>query len=62
MAKINFNLPSGSVRRWTPSTVECYRRYCICEGCTIVPYELKGQCSIKSYVLMTYTKFGKPED
>lgn len=62
MSSINFNnIQKSNCRRWTPSTVECFKRNCICENCHLVPEHHKKDCNIKTYVLYTYTKLGKPD-
>lgn len=47
-------------RHWNNSTLDCYYRHCICNGCTIVPERFIEECCIKNYVLLTYARHGKP--
>lgn len=49
-----------NLRRWTDLTKECYRRYCQCEGCEIIPQQYKSKCCAKAYVPELLLKFGKP--
>lgn len=47
--------------KWTGLTAQCYKRNCICAGCELIPEDLKSQCLVKSYVLINYRRYGKPQ-
>lgn len=54
-----------SIRRWSDTAKECYKRGCICNGCSI--YESffktnKRKCLMKNAVLEMVRKFGITED
>lgn len=59
--KLN-GLAGTNVRYWTTLAKECYSINCICSQCTFVPDEFKKKCNVKSYVLYSYKKLGKPEE
>lgn len=49
-------------RRWTNSSIDCYERGCICEGC-IIDKILKNspqKCQMKATVLELVREFGRP--
>lgn len=50
------------IRNWTRLTKECYSINCMCDYCTFVPEDLKEKCRVKTYVVATYKKFGKPKE
>ena len=54
-------LGNEDTSHWTGLTAQCYKRNCICKGCNLIPLDLKKQFLVKSYVLINYRKYGKPE-
>ena len=59
-----YHLRYSSVRRWTTTAIECFKRGCNCEGCF---YKLllgtgKDRCQMKASVLELVRKLGKPEN
>lgn len=54
-------LPGLNVPYWTTLAKECYSINCECAKCSFIPDEFKKKCNVKSYVLSSYRKFGKPE-
>lgn len=57
-----FYVPGLSyLRGWTRLAKECYSVNCICKNCSYVPEDLKKDCRVKTYVLESFKKFGKPE-
>jgi len=62
---------SVSVRRWTITSIDCYERGCVCEGCFynefFSPQEYKTlletntKCQMKASVLELVRLFGIPE-
>lgn len=53
----------GSVRRWTVSSIECFKRGCICEGCYYQTFftDKNQKCHMKAAVLESVRVLGKPE-
>ena len=49
------------IQRWTKLAKECYSINCICRNCSFVPEDLKQFCRVKTYVVKSFEKFGKPE-
>lgn len=47
------------VHRWTPSAIECYRRGCRCQGCTI-NLILGKRCRMKNSVIELVRQLGTP--
>jgi len=45
---------------WTPQAIDCYKRGCVCEGCS-VKYTL-DTCKMKQYVLKLVRAIGKPPE
>lgn len=53
---------STSVRRWTQTSIDCYKRGCVCSGCFYSDF-FKGspqKCQMKSTVLELVRALGKP--
>ena len=50
------------IRRWTKLARECYSVNCICKNCSYVPDDLKENCRVKTYVVASFAKFGKPKE
>lgn len=61
---ILFNQPSGNIRRWNKSAIDCYNRHCVCEGCEYLEYFRNGdsECKMKSAVLALVRIIGTPEE
>ena len=56
---------SKSVRRWTQTAMECYKRGCVCSGCSIYEqiFGPEGRkCQMKGAVLESVRKLGIPEE
>ena len=53
-----------TVRRWTESAIDCYKRGCVCEGCPIYEQYFKGskrRCQMKAAVIESVRLFGAPK-
>lgn len=50
------------IRRWTKLAKECYSVNCICDNCSFVPEDMKENCRVKTYVVKSFEKFGKPKE
>lgn len=53
-----------SVRRWTSTAIECYKRGCVCNGCFYHEF-FKGsnqRCQMKSTVLELVRVLGTPNN
>lgn len=50
----------GSIRRWTPSAIDCYERNCICTNCPMNEMLESQKCKMKASVLELMRVFGKP--
>jgi len=54
---------STSVRRWTKTAIECYKRGCVCSGCFYANF-FKGslqRCQMKATILELVRVLGRPE-
>lgn len=54
---------AASVRRWTSTAIECYKRGCVCSGCFYSDF-FKGspqRCQMKTSVLELVRILGAPE-
>lgn len=47
-------------RRWTEAAKECYRRGCVCSGCSIFPLVESAKCRMKKSVIELVRDFGPP--
>lgn len=49
-----FMVPKKMLRNWNPSLIECYKRGCNCEGCTVKndlsDNEIFKRCHVKKFV------------
>ena len=45
--------------RWTPGSIECYNRGCVCSGCNMFIF-LGDRCQMKVSVLNLVRRFGAP--
>lgn len=54
----------GSIRRWNPTAIACYKIGCRCSQCHILDgLELpKSKCRMKYAVLELVRKFGAPKE
>lgn len=54
----------ASVRRWTSTAVECYKRGCVCNGCFYNDFFSKSpqRCQMKSTVLELVRVLGTPQN
>ena len=54
---------STSVRRWTNTALECYKRGCVCEGCFYSDFfnTSNQTCQMKASVLELVRVLGKPD-
>lgn len=50
----------GSIRRWTPSAIDCYERNCICKDCPIKNFITSQKCQMKATVIELVKALGKP--
>ena len=52
-----------TVRRWTTTAMECYKRGCNCEGCFYTDFFGKSsqKCQMKASVLELVRVLGKPD-
>lgn len=52
-----------SVRRWTHTAIECYKRGCVCNGCFYSEFFSGNsqRCQMKATVLELVRVLGKPE-
>jgi hypothetical protein len=55
---------SASVRRWTSTAVECYKRGCVCSGCFYSEFFKSSpqKCQMKSTVLELVRVLGTPQN
>ncbi|OGI18462.1 MAG: hypothetical protein A2287_05490 [Candidatus Melainabacteria bacterium RIFOXYA12_FULL_32_12] len=51
-----------SVRRWTQTAVDCYKRGCVCSGCFYSDFfkESPQRCQMKATVLELVRVLGRP--
>lgn len=51
-----------SVRRWTQTAVDCYKRGCVCKGCFYQDFfkNSSQKCQMKSSVIELVRILGKP--
>jgi len=64
MANKNRDLGRGvSVRRWTNTAIECYKRGCVCNGCFYNDFfnQPSQKCQMKASVLELVRVLGKPD-
>ena len=64
MANKNRDLGRGiSVRRWTNTAIECYKRGCVCSGCFYADFfnQTSQKCQMKASVLELVRVLGKPD-
>lgn len=55
--------PGTSFRRWTQTSIDCYKRGCVCSGCFYSDF-FKGspqKCQMKSTILELVRVLGKPD-
>lgn len=54
---------TASVRRWTPTAIECYKRGCMCGGCFYRDFFNKSnqRCHMKATVLELVRVIGVPD-
>ena len=52
-----------SVRRWTNTALECYKRGCVCNGCFYADFfnDTSQKCQMKASVLELVRVLGKPD-
>lgn len=52
-----------SVRRWTQTAIDCYKRGCMCEGCFYKSFfkDSSQNCQMKSSVIELVRVLGKPD-
>lgn len=62
MTKLKDQARQYSVRRWTPSAIECYQRGCVCSGCFYKEFFGDGanKCRMKTSVLELVRLLGAP--
>lgn len=60
MQKSHFKM---EIRRWTKTTIQCYERGCVCEGCFFEHFfsSVNQRCHVKEYVIESVRRLGKPE-
>lgn len=53
---------STSVRRWTQTAIDCYKRGCVCSGCFYSNFFKDGpqRCQMKTTVLELVRSLGTP--
>ena len=53
----------SSVRRWTPTAIDCFKRGCMCSGCFYKDFFGKSsqRCQMKATVLELVRILGTPE-
>lgn len=64
MANKNRDFGRGvSVRRWTNTAIECYKRGCVCSGCFYADFfnKTSQKCQMKASVLELVRVLGKPD-
>ena len=51
-----------SVRRWTQTAIDCYKRGCVCQGCFYKDFfkDSVQRCQMKSSVIELVRVLGKP--
>jgi hypothetical protein len=51
-----------SVRRWTQTAIDCYKRGCVCSGCFYYDFfkESPQKCQMKATVLELVRVLGRP--
>jgi len=54
----------ASVRRWTGTAIECYKRGCVCSGCFYSDFFKSSpqRCQMKSTVLELVRVLGTPQN
>lgn len=50
-----------AVRRWTQSSIDCYNRGCVCNGC-FYQKVMSTPCMMKTTVLELVKLYGKPDE
>lgn len=48
-------------REWTDSSIFCYKRGCVCDGCYL-PKIMESKCFMKNAVIELVKKFGMPKE
>jgi len=53
---------AASVRRWTQTAIDCYKRGCVCSGCFYYDFfkDSPQKCQMKATVLELVRVLGRP--